>query len=83
MAQTIRKHHSGSYSRPERLDLRLNASAWARTNRLFAKLAYANGIQSKADIWEGVLLPHLERHVSQLAAPPKREIKGQAEFNFA
>lgn len=77
---TKRTKPSGSMSRPERFNLRLNAPAWARTGKLFAKvLAARPDLPTKADAWEAVFLPLLENFVKTLPLPKRdRDIPGQA-----
>lgn len=81
---TKRTKPSGSMSRPERFNLRLNASAWGRTGRLFARIREARpDLPTKADAWEAVMLPLLENFVRTLPLPPpKRDISGQMRLSL-
>ena len=83
MSITKRTAPSGSMSRPERFNLRLNASAWARTNRVFARImASRPDLACRADAWEAVMLPTLEQLARFLPQPRPRDIAGQAEIDF-
>jgi hypothetical protein len=76
---------TGSFTRPERFNLRLDKQTWARTSRLFAKAMAAHGYEARADAWEALFLPILEDATRDL--PPlqveRHEPDGQALLPLA
>lgn len=68
---------SGSWTRPERFNLRLDVSTWARTNNLFARWKESTGLKDRCDIWEEHLLPALEKLSAGLPKPRKEANRGQ------
>ena len=84
MSQTRRTRPSGSWTRPERFNLRLDAQTWARTNRLFARFQAVHKFEHRADAWESIMLPMLEK-AADLGNYPKereRDLEGQMLFDF-
>ena len=76
-----RNRPSGSYSRPERFNLRLDTQTWARTMILFEKVRRDRGLECKADVWEAVILPFLERAAAQIPRP--RPTEGERQMRLA
>lgn len=82
MGAPRRTRPSGSFTRPERLNMRMDVPTWARTQKLFAKWREATGRTEFADVWEYDLLPALERMSVHMPQPRPRDLEGQLTFGF-
>ena len=82
MSAPRRTRPSGSVTRPERLNMRMDVPTWARTQKLFARWRDATGRTEFADIWEYHILPELEKLATKLPPPRPRDLAGQMTFGF-